>query len=100
MIAQVQALAGPVVKMVCHGDGARDIAETFFGVSHAEVLIEGAAIAFDGWLVNALASTHIVSCPIALKAAEVLSARTVRGIIGTVTFNYVLLDQWAARPAR
>ena len=97
MITQIQSLARPEIHVVGKGDSAGNIAEAFFRVSHAEVLVESLG-AIDRRLLHTLTATHVVGRAITLEAAVVSTARTASGIVRTVAFDDVVLDQWIARP--
>src|SRR5690606_12186481 len=99
VVAEVEPAAGPVVEVVGDGDRAGDVAEALLRIAHAEVLVEGAVVAFDRGCVLAQAAAHVVGGAIALEAAVVHPALAAGGVVGAVAFDHVVLDQRIAGPA-
>jgi hypothetical protein len=92
VLTQVQAVAGPGVKVVLHVHTAADT----LGGTDRPVLLESAG-SIDGGLVGTGGDGDIVCAAVGLEAA--LARRTAAGVVRAVRLNNVVLYERVASPA-
>ena len=92
MLSEIKTESGPGIEVVLHGDGTTNT----LALANRPVLLEGAS-AINGGLVGAGRDVDVVIATISREASLELS--TTAGVVGSVGFNHVVLDQWRAGPA-
>src|SRR5689334_5657885 len=93
MSAKIHAIGGPGVEVIAGGDGTAHA----LLLTHAPVLVEGAAVARDAWRVHSLRAVHVVGAAVGVhRTHEPLATGW---SICAPAVDDVVLDQWIRGPS-